>query len=111
MLMVIQLLMVENMFLIVSKVNNLMYEGLSLTKSLAIDLASSTRMQTYRFLPTVTGMPTDATIIMHVFQQYLYLKEPYAIPPLIPVSFYISFILLYLTFFLFLFFFVLEILV
>lgn len=48
------------------------------------DLASSSRMQTYRFLPTTTGMPTDATIIMHVFQQYLALKEPYAIPPLVP---------------------------
>lgn len=43
-------------------------------------------MQTYRFLPTIAGMPTDATIIMHVFQQYLALKEPYAIPPLVPVS-------------------------
>ncbi|KAL9552109.1 hypothetical protein MBANPS3_003949 [Mucor bainieri] len=48
------------------------------------DLASSSRMQTYRFLPTSAGMPTDATIIMHVFQQYLALKEPYAIPPLVP---------------------------
>ncbi|GAN04934.1 methionine aminopeptidase 1D, chloroplastic/mitochondrial-like [Mucor ambiguus] len=48
------------------------------------DLASSSRMQTYRFLPTTAGMPTDATIIMHVFQQYLALKEPYAIPPLVP---------------------------
>ncbi|KAI8641939.1 hypothetical protein BD408DRAFT_345235, partial [Parasitella parasitica] len=48
------------------------------------DLASSSKMQTYRFLPTVTGMPTDATIIMHVFQHYLSLKEPYAIPPLVP---------------------------
>ncbi|KAK4516140.1 uncharacterized protein ATC70_011106 [Mucor velutinosus] len=50
------------------------------------DLASSSRMQTYRFLPTTTGMPTDAIIIMHVFQQYLALKEPYAIPPLVPVE-------------------------
>ncbi|CAO0795533.1 unnamed protein product [Mucor circinelloides] len=48
------------------------------------DLASSSRMQTYRFLPTASGMPTDATIIMHVFQHYLALKEPYAIPPLVP---------------------------
>ncbi|CEP19215.1 hypothetical protein [Parasitella parasitica] len=49
-------------------------------------LASSSKMQTFRYIPTVTGMPTDTNIIMHIFQQYLNFKEPYAIPPLVPLQ-------------------------
>lgn len=43
-------------------------------------------MAAYRFTPKIPGMPTDAQIIMHVLKYYLKLKEPYAIPPLVPVS-------------------------
>jgi hypothetical protein len=51
-------------------------------------------MAAFRFTPKVNGMPTDADIIMHIFKYYLSIREPYAIPPLIPVSLYCIKILL-----------------
>ncbi|KAI8066979.1 uncharacterized protein B0P05DRAFT_553068 [Gilbertella persicaria] len=50
------------------------------------ELASSHRMAAYRFTPKAQGMPTDAQIIIHIFTHYLSIKEPYAIPPLVPVE-------------------------
>ncbi|OBZ89262.1 hypothetical protein A0J61_02678 [Choanephora cucurbitarum] len=50
------------------------------------ELASSPRMAAYRYVSQIKDMPTDAEIIMHIFNQYLSLKEPYAIPPLVPVE-------------------------
>ncbi|KAI8335588.1 hypothetical protein BD560DRAFT_360116 [Blakeslea trispora] len=50
------------------------------------ELASNPRMAGYRYISQMKDMPTDADIIMHIFNQYLSLKEPYAIPPLVPVE-------------------------
>ncbi|CAO3622397.1 unnamed protein product [Mucor hiemalis] len=50
------------------------------------ELASNKKMAAYTYTPKITGMPTDSDIIMHVFNTYLNMKEPYAIPPLVPAE-------------------------
>jgi hypothetical protein len=51
-----------------------------------IELSSNNKMAAYRFRPKADNMPADSEIIMHIFKYYLRLREPYAIPPLVPVS-------------------------
>lgn len=50
------------------------------------ELASNKKMAAYTYTPKSTGMPTDSAIIMHIFTTYLNMKEPYAIPPLVPAQ-------------------------
>ncbi|KAI8090522.1 hypothetical protein BDF21DRAFT_191550 [Thamnidium elegans] len=48
------------------------------------ELSRSNKLAAYRFTPKSVGMPKDAEIIMHVLSVYLDIKEPKAIPPLVP---------------------------
>ncbi|KAI9362190.1 hypothetical protein BD770DRAFT_316592 [Pilaira anomala] len=51
-----------------------------------VELSRSNKLAAYRFTPTSVGMPTDSQIIMHALTYYLTIKEPRAIPPLVPAD-------------------------
>ncbi|CAO3656141.1 unnamed protein product [Mucor hiemalis] len=78
--------------------------GHSGTKSIAYvmerikELAANNKMKAFCFTPKMNGMPTDTDIIMHVFTTFLKLKEPFAVPPLVPVQFDVfKFLLIYVN--------------
>ncbi|KAI9278012.1 hypothetical protein BY458DRAFT_532299 [Sporodiniella umbellata] len=50
------------------------------------ELGNSKRMAAFRGIPTVEGMPTDAQIIYHVVRDYLKIREPHIVPPLLPLE-------------------------
>ncbi|KAG2205715.1 hypothetical protein INT47_008072 [Mucor saturninus] len=59
-------------------------ESMIYVKNRILDLSKSNKLAGFRYTPKSAGMPSDADIMLHVLEVYLSLKEPMAIPPLVP---------------------------
>ncbi|KAG2208764.1 hypothetical protein INT47_007863 [Mucor saturninus] len=59
-------------------------ESMLYVKNRILDLSKSNKLAGFRYTPKSAGMPSDADIMLHVLEVYSSLKEPMAIPPLVP---------------------------